>query len=388
MRRKIVNFFFSIYNRFFRIILRKLEIRNFKAKRRKKIYNQIVLTKKQKKEIYDLYLENYGKKIPYTWHRHYTAFTNNFDKNYFPELLYIPEFEFFMNFEKYYCKSLSDKNLLPLIASNANVKMPKTILSCTEGIYRDGNYKIIKKEKAIELIQNIGECFVKPTKGSSSGRGCLLLNIIEKIDQKTNEPLENIFDSLGLNFVVQERLKCHESITKIYEKSVNTFRVMTYRWKDEIIYVPAIMRIGQGGNYVDNAHAGGMFIAIENDGTLHETAFTEFKTEYKMHPDSKLIYKNYKIELFPKVLETAIKMHSLIPQVGIVNWDFTIDENGEPVLIEANLKAGSIWLFEMAWGKGPFGDKTAEILRWINYMKHIKVEDIPKYSFGNIKGEK
>ena len=142
------------------------------------------------------------------------------------------------------------------------------------------------------------------------------------------------------------------------------------------------MRIGQGGNYLDNAHAGGMFIAIDDDGTLHKKAFTEFNNQYFEHPDSKIVFDGYKINLFPKVLESAKRMHRLLPQVGIVNWDFTIDENGNPVLIEANISGGSIWLIQIAHGKGAFGNATIEILEWIKYMNKASYEDKRKYKFG------
>lgn len=367
--------------------LRREQTQKYKDVRRKKIYSKIVLTPEQKKEIDSLYINNYGRKIPYTWHRNYMAFTGNFDKNYFPELLYFPEFENFMNLDKSYCKTLSDKNLLPYIiqSSKIQVKMPKTIISCMAGMYKNQNNEPISQENAIELLQNIGECFAKPSIDTSSGRGCMLLNLVDGLDEKTNKTITEIISQLGNDFVIQECIKCHESISKIYSKSVNTFRVMTYRWKNEILTVPVIMRIGQGGNYLDNAHAGGMFIAVENDGTLHEKAFTEFKQEYSKHPNTNLVFKGYKIDLFPKVLETAKQMHTLIPQLGVINWDMTINEDGDPVLIEANLRDGSLWLFEIAWGKGPFGNKTSEILKWINLMEHTKVENRNKYRFGNMQ---
>ena len=49
--------------------------------------------------------------------------------------------------------------------------------------------------------------------------------------------------SLGEDAVIQERLVCHKSITDIYPGSVNTFRVITYRWKDDVLHMPVIMRI-------------------------------------------------------------------------------------------------------------------------------------------------
>lgn len=258
-----------------------------------------------------------------------------------------------------------------------------SFLACF-GIYKDSNNNKISKIEAITRLKNVGKCFAKPTVDSCSGQGCRLLNIISGTDKESNKSIEEILDLLGDNFVIQECIKCSESISRIYPKSVNTFRIITYRWKDEIINMPAIMRIGRNGNYLDNAHAGGIFIAIDDDGKLHEKAFTEFKEEYEKHPDSRIVFNDYNIENFEKVINSAKTMHNAIPQIGVVNWDFTINENGIPVLIEANINGGSIWLIEMAHGKGAFGDNTKEVLKWLRLMKNSSVEKRKKYSFGNI----
>lgn len=76
-------------------------------------------------------------------------------------------------------------------------------------------------------------------------------------------------------------------------------------------------------------------------------------------------------------------MHCAIPQVGVINWDFTIDKEGNPVLIEANINGGSVWLFEMAHGVGAFGDKTADILKWLNKMNKISPNQRMKHLYGN-----
>ena len=383
-RKKIKNKLLKIKDIIIVKILENGEIKKFRDKRRKKIYSVIKLSDSQKNEIDKLYKENYGRKIPYTWHRHFTAFTGKFDKYYFPELLYIPDFEYFMNLDKNYCKTFEDKNVLPMIAQKAGIKMPKTIISCTASMYRDSEYNVVDKKKCAKVLNDIGECFAKPSVDACSGNGCMLLNILSGKDINSNLSVEEILDKLGNNFVIQERLKCHKTISNLYKNSTNTFRIITYRWKDEIINMPAIMRIGQGGGIVDNAHAGGMFIAVNNDGTLHEKAFTEFKNEYKIHPDSKIRFENYKIENFQKVIDSAKKMHTMIPQVGCVNWDFTIDSEGNSILIEANLLGGGIWVIQMAHGKGPFGEKTPEILRWIRLMKNAKIDQRERYKFGNI----
>ena len=44
--------------------------------------------------------------------------------------------------------------------------------------------------------------------------------------------------------------------------------------------------------------------------------------------------EGYKIENFERLISAAEKMHYAIPQIGVINWDFTLNEEGEPVLIE------------------------------------------------------
>lgn len=361
-----------------------LEKKKFKDKRRKNIYSKVSLTSEQKKKVNDLYLKCYRKKIPLTWHKHYTAFTGNFDEYYFPELLYIPEFERYMNFYKGFSQVVEDKNMIPIFASYAKVKMPKKILSCQNGLYKNGKEEKVSFDDCIKLLDNIGVCFLKPSIDTDSGQGCLLLNIEKGIDKNTSKNISDILKEVGNNFIIQEKIVCHNSIKAIYDGSVNTFRIMTFRWKNEICISPIVMRIGQNGSFLDNAHAGGMFIAVDSDGMLHEKAFTEFKAEYDAHPNSGIIFKNHKVEHVEKMIDTAKKMHYLIPSIGVINWDMTIDEDGNPVLIESNVDGGGVWIFQMAHGKGVFGELTPEILNWLNLMKKTKYKDRNKYLFGNI----
>ena len=345
--------------------MRRLEYIKYKDQRRINIYDTINLTTEQKRKIDELYVRNYGERIPYIWHQHFTAFTGNFDEKYFPELLYIPEFEHFMNRNKAAVDFLADKNALPIIAKAAGIETPKTIVSNTNGILRNGDNEIIDMKEANKIL-NEGETtyFIKPSIDSDSGRGCMLVDNIER-----ELHISDIIYKLGKNFVVQERLVCSESIRLLNKSSVNTFRVMTYILDENIYVAPAIMRIGQNSSFLDNAHAGGMFIAVSSDGTLHEKAFTEFRNVFTKHPDSKVVFNNYKINNFDKVINAAKRIHAMVPQLGVVNWDFTINQQEEAVLIEANTIGGSIWLFEMAWGCGCFGDNTERVLQLIKNKK-------------------
>lgn len=357
--------------------------KKFEDEKRKKIYESVCLSESQIKKIDNLYIENYGERIPYIWHRHFTAFTSNFDPCYFPETLYIPEFEYYMNLNTSYATVLEDKNFLPILANGVGIKTPKLVLSCSNGFYYNGKSALSKCE-AISYISNVGKVFVKPSVNSSSGDNCFIANLIDGVDEMSLKTAEDLIENLGNNFCIQEILICSDSIRKIYSNAVNTFRVITYRWKNEIRVMPVIMRIGQGGSVVDNAHAGGMFIAISENGRLHKKAFTEFKMEYEFHPDTFILFDGYEITNFSKVVESAKKMHASVPQIGSVNWDFTIDKTETPVLLEANINGGSVWMLEMAHGCGPFGKDTAEILRWLQLMNTLSPKEYSKYMFGNM----
>lgn len=148
----------------------------FKNKRRVEIAKQFPLTQEQKVQIDEFFLKNYGQKIGYVWHQNYAAHAGEFDYRFFPELLYIPEFEAFQNQNKAAVRMMGDKNFLPLLAKAAGVKMPRTVVSCTNGLLRDGENRIINPEDAKELLSAQGDFFVKPSVDSCSGQGCLKVN--------------------------------------------------------------------------------------------------------------------------------------------------------------------------------------------------------------------
>lgn len=349
------------------------EKKKYRDSKRLEIMSEVELTKEQKETIDFFYIEHYGKRIPYTWHQHYYAFTGKFDEKYFPELLAIPEYEWLVNSEKYsYC--LEDKNILPLIAQGATgIEIPRMIVSCAGGVYRNQNGYLCKMD-AQKQLSNCGKAFIKPSVDSGSGKGCRIIECSQGYDRITGDSVESIIMQYGKDFVVQECITAAEEVSNLHPESVNTFRVITYILDGRIYHAPTIMRIGVGKNHLDNAHAGGMFIGIDDKGNMLERAYTEFHDVYTLHPDTKIEFKKHRITDIEKVHNAAHEMHSRIPQVGMVNWDFTINRNGIPVLIEANIRNGSVWLPQMAWGKGLFEENTAAILEFCREMRHIRFQ--------------
>ncbi len=363
----------------------RYEFQKFEDPRRKAIWQNVHLTEEQRGQIDKLYMENYGKKIPYTWHRHYTAYTKKFDPQYFPEFLFHPKFEYFMNAGNTYAEVLTDKNFIPLLAQKGHVRMPHTYLSCTAGLLQDSDGQVLSSAEACRLLADIGSAFIKPAVGTNSGTGCAVVNFSNGRDSVSQKSVGDILAGYGSDYVVQEKIICHPQVAKLHPSSCNTFRIISYRWGDKFYTTPIVMRIGRKGSFLDNAHAGGIFVAVDDDGTLHDTAFSEFHESFTAHPDTGVVFHGCHIDGFDGCVQAALRLHSLIPQIGVINWDFTLDVSGMPLLIEANTFDGGIWIVEMAHGKGPFGDRTAAVLRWIALMETLPLSQRKNYRFGKMK---
>ncbi len=360
---KIINSFKRLYAKFYISFLKHREIKKFRSKKRKKIYKTVTLTKDQKKQIDFYFKKYYGKKIPYIWHRHYTAFTGNFDYRYMPELLHIPLLENVIS-RKYYQKAMEDKNNLFFLTQKTDfIRTPRTFLSKINGIYRNGDLQLVSYQEAIAILKNIGHCFIKPSIDSSSGHGCAILDLKDGVDLVSKADVELILKKYCSDFIVQEKIVPNKVIGIFNPASVNTFRVITYILKDGTIKnTPTTFRMGRNNSFLDNAHAGGIFLSVDDEGNFGPVAFTEFNQRFYEHPDSHVKFEGYKVEQFPSILAAAKSMHALIPQIRIVNWDITINEDGELILMEANMRGGSAWLPQMSSGKGMFGDDIWELL--------------------------
>ena len=161
-------------------------------------------------------------------------------------------------------------------------------------------------------------------------------------------------------------MKQHESIAKIYDSSINTFRTITYVVDGVVHCADLAMRLGSGGGKIDNIHAGGLVIGVENDGMLlkyaYKLGYSDSKEKLDNHPDSGIVFENYKIYGTEKIIECAKELHGLTPHLGMISWDFMVSTDGNPVLIEANYWGQSVWFTQIVHGKPFFGDKTKLIL--------------------------
>jgi len=65
------------------------------------------------------------------------------------------------------------------------------------------------------------------------------------------------------------------------------------------------------------------------------------------------------------MINIAVKEHSRYPYIRFIAWDFTVDINGNVVVMEYNTKAPGVLYYQYV--NGPlFNDSTEEMLKYLD----------------------
>lgn len=341
-------------------------------KRRKTIADSFALNDDQKSEIDRLYMDTIGKRIPYSWHKYYAAISGKFDANFFPEVYY-SELEFMANDYSY--KEVFSNKLIQhsFVKSLGLVRVPQLYAYIREGKWFDSENCLIEEDDVIKLFDSKEYVFAKPFEDSCSGMGCKMLHFQNGIECKSKKNIKETLEQFNDNYMFEEVVHCSDSVSKLHPSSVNTFRIMSYIIDGQVFTCPVVMRIGRNNEVVDNAHAGGLSVAVTDNGVIVSAAVTEYNERIDVHPNSGVKFTGYKIEGFEKVLMAVKLMHLHFMSLPILSWDITLDENDAPVFIEVNSKEQGAWLPQITHGAGLFGENTRNVLLWYKQLKSRKV---------------
>ena len=351
MKKMIKNIIKKLEIIYYQAVIHHCEIK--KIHKKKKLWESVKLTGLQREEIKKAFGGGIGRQ--YRWHRYYQYFTGNFDAKYFPEILFSTKLEPILNNRKV-ADVLQDKSLLrTLYGSVEGIYIPKTIVLNSYGKFIDTYDNLLTYEQARDIVKGYLEknkkAIIKPTVGSCSGQNVKMLNSIKDWDNTYKE-----------NYVIQEVITNQEDIKKLNPDSLNTMRVMTYICNNKYYCAPIVLRMGRGKSHLDNAHAGGIFIGVKDNGELFPEAYSEYGDKFKLHPYTKVKFEGYKLKGIDKVIDIAIKLHKKTPQLGMISWDITINEKGIPTLIEANMFGQAVWIGQISHGKSFFGENTNRML--------------------------
>ena len=248
------------------------------------------------------------------------------------------------------------KNYVSRILSN--LKQPPTVIRKIEGLYFDGEYNHLTLDQAAE------ECFaflsqegnddilLKPT-FDSGGEG---ITFIKKGSSK--QTIQKLLETGEPDIIIQKVVKQHPQLSAIYPHALSTVRVVSFLFRGEVHILSAFLRLGVGGNRVDNVSRGGVGIGINPDGTLKKVGYDKKRNQWDRHPDG-FVFEGFRVPSYDKIIEEAKKSQYMFPMLRLIFWDFSVDEQGDPLFIECNMRGSPFPQFS----HGPlFGDMTEAVL--------------------------
>lgn len=206
------------------------------------------------------------------------------------------------------------------------------------------------KEEVIGFLNRHNEFMAKPIDGGC-GKG------IEKLQVSNFKSLDEVYEYLtkdGNNFELEEVIKQHPKISKIYPNAINTVRIVTVvTTKDgkSVLTIPkqerknidlephiicAYFRIGNGGRCVDNFNSGGMTAPVnEKTGVVSQLAIDKQKNVYEKHPQTGEKIKGFEFPYWEEAINLCKNASKEIPEMGYAGWDVAFTPNG-PLFVEGN----------------------------------------------------
>lgn len=313
-----------------------------------------VLTKLEKREIADLFHRWFN--IRYSAHLFYKEKLGYFDKNFIPNGVHSAKIDrYFNDWNK--ASIIDNKCYYPTIFSGIN--MPKMVAYRLGGYWYNQDNSLINYSEFITIVAEYKELFFKRAADSWGGLGVHYYN-------KENESiaeLEKCISQMPGDIVVQECIHQGASTAQLNPSSVNTIRIMSMLRKDGSVKIlSSILRMGVGDSKVDNASSGGISVGIKENGQLKNVAYSNTGIRYDVHPSSNVHFEEVTIPNFEQMKELVIKLQSRFPYFRLISWDLAVDDNNEPLLIEANLCDGELDFHQL--NNGPiFGEDTEAILQ-------------------------
>ncbi len=230
--------------------------------------------------------------------------------------------------------------------------LPVTIINKFHGYIYDSDDHILTEQEAIELLLQHDAFVYKPTDHTGGGKGVKLVDLKTISDKQTY-----IADMLKDDFFIcQELIQPSKRITRFNngDKTVNTVRCFTLCLNGKISVISGFMRMGGGQTFNDNACAkttanldpktANCYVGIHpEDGSLNEFCLYAMDLYHKYYySPSGLLLKDEKLDFWEDITEVAVSLHKKLPMLGFIAWDFTIDANNQPRVIEINLDSQDV----------------------------------------------
>ena len=135
--------------------------------------------------------------------------------------------------------------------------------------------------------------------------------------------------------LLEEKIDQNDEINSIYDKSINTIRVVTLNKDDDVKIMFTAMRIGNAGKVVDNFNNGGLMAIIDDDGVIRKPILDKDNNVYEYHPYTNTRIVGFKIPRFEEIINLCKSLARVTPELGLCGWDIAVTKSGIDV-VEGN----------------------------------------------------
>ncbi len=174
---------------------------------------------------------------------------------------------------------------------------------------------------------------------------------------------ETIFRALrkryGKGFVVEELIIQHPEMARLHPQSVNTLRIPTIHYGEDVEIIHPFIRIGRGESVVDNGWSGGICCGIDPETGTVFSASDENGEDYTVHPDTGVNLIGYQVPRWEEATALAKELAGVLPDNHYTGWDLALTKDGW-VMQEANDRGGFLG-FQITSKKG-FRPEIEEIV--------------------------
>ncbi len=310
------------------------------------------LSAEQKKEIRQYYTPYCKPDLVY--HQLYLQLTGRFDVRYIPDDIFSNVIDRFYNDSR---RAFVLENKCYFDKMFEDIRLPATIASRMNGFWYSASSGATTLERLMQEIEG-RTVVIKQAWGSFGGHSVVFMEGCKA------DSLAKTFSEIKEDIIIQEPIVQHDDLARINPTSVNTVRVLSLLTKKEVRILSCFLRCGRKGSRVDNTSSGGFACGIDPNGFLKKYAYTrnDYTNAVTAHPDSDVSFEGIQIPSWDKLIALVKKAHPQIPHFRMVSWDITIDRDGDPVLVEANLNDGVNRTHQVL--NGPvFGDLTEDVLK-------------------------
>lgn len=309
------------------------------------------LTREQKKQVNEVW-GGIVKGKGFATHELVLSVTGRFDPYVCPAIVFRTKIELALNDFKLKF-GFSDKNYFDKLFPNE--PMPKTVIRNVNGVFLDEFYKPISEQEFDSILSKYDKVIVKPSIENGFGRSVALYEADE---------FDNIRKDYKKNYLVQEVLRQHSSISALNESSINVMRVVSLSLNGKVTPVNCALRCGAAGAITDNcvtADGRGMFvIGVNPDGTLKNEAFHSCGERITVAPNGQN-FAGLQLPNFKEALAMTTRMHEQMPHFGFIGFDVCFDEDGSPRIMELNFKGPGVLYYQYVNG-ALLGDRTQEVI--------------------------